>query len=124
MVVKDYISPKPIVIQDKVFGTNVIINVDTVFKKYKVAWTDENNVQKQFTFRFIRNELPKFKDDNGLFSFWYRMQLYDSEYILIDYMNWGALRSLEIRDAALRSGNETMFFKIQNVTVGDMIILD
>lgn len=102
-------------ISSLVFGIDVKIEVDTIFKKYTILFTDKNNEYKKMIFNYERNIFLDDKEKNPKINKIYLMEFLGEHYCLIDYMDFAPLRMLEISFEKMYSNNCKRVFNITNV---------
>lgn len=98
-------------VQRKVYGVDVNIYVDTVFKKYTLIWKDENNSPLSMSYSYVRDYFVGNNKEKM-----YLMNTQKKNFFLIDFLDHPLLRMLEIRFEDLIDGRVTTLFKIENAT--------
>ena len=94
------------------FGKDVHIGVDTIFKKYTIMYTDEDNKKKVMILKFIRNYFDK---NDMADSKIYLMQSQNHLFMLVDYMDHPLINSLALTDEKQLPNGRFMVLRIRNV---------
>jgi hypothetical protein len=114
-IVQNYMGDSERVLSSKVFGIDVKIIVDTVFKKYTIMYTDKNYKRSAMIFNYQRDYFIDGKSDNPKINKLYLMVLDGGlHFFLRDYLDWGLFNDLEIRLEEVLAHNIKYVFKIKN----------
>ncbi len=115
-VIQNHLSfaEKEKVIQNKVLGINVRVTIDTVFKKYTVTFTDQDQKKRFMWFNFLQNAFQD-KDRNYSSKNIYMMEdMNKDQWFLIDFLNIFYSKELIISQDKLLPNNCTFLYIFKN----------
>lgn len=98
----------------KVYGTEVEISVDTIFKSYHIEFSDENYKRVQMTLKYVQDYYPSNGADKDL-SKLYLMTCQETRFFLIDYLEMPLINQLSFSYIDGLSKNQTPVFFIRDV---------
>lgn len=110
-IIQNYLDKNQKVIQNKVIGTNVRIFIDTIFKKYTILYSDEDEKNMAMIFKFLRNYFPGEQSRDKF----YLMEFQEYKFFLVDYLNIYPVFELQISEEELLPNNCTFLYRVKNV---------
>jgi hypothetical protein len=97
----------------KVVGVDVEIEIDTMFKKYTISFTDKDDKRTMMNLSYVRDYFMDSDNDPRTGKI-YLMSYSGLTFMLIDYINLAIFNELEIRMEE-KKDNYTMVFEIKNI---------
>ena len=113
-IVQNRSEPNEKILNSKVYGKEVEIIVDTLFKKYTLNFIDVDNKRSTVVFKYLKNYFDS-KITNSDIDKLYLMECQNLKFFLIDYLNLPPFNSLTISFEKPLDGGLTLMFKITDV---------
>lgn len=117
-LIQNYAIPKASnekIIQSRVIGIEVLIEVDTVFKKYTVWFTDDAGRRTYLNLSYNRDVYPVANSKTTPFNKIYYMTNKEDIFLVTDYMELIPMNYLKIQFTERYPDNCTLFMQINNV---------
>lgn len=104
------------IVQNKVIGINVEIIIDTIFKKYTILFTDQDQKRNITYWSFVRNYFPGKEDKSQRVKLYLMEDFKNGRWFLKDYLDLAIeeMKELVIISEELFPNNCSFLFRIKN----------